>query len=247
MITSLRRAGATLTFAALALPLLAAPAYAHVTASPDEAESAYFRTSLRISHGCEGSPTTTVRVRIPEGVENVRAEPALGWDVELVTGEGEAAADSGDDGATAPVTEVTWVGGSLPDTQFQEFGLNFRIADDAPDVLYFPTIQECEDGEHAWIEIPASLGEWHDLDEPAPYVINSVGGSDHGAEPAEDGAEPDAAAPEEADTDATAATEDDSGGGVLPVLALIAGLLGLVAGSAALWLNLRGRAGADRG
>ena len=251
MITSLRRAGTALILAALALSL-AAPAHAHVTTTPDEADSEYFRTSLRVSHGCEGSPTTAVRVRVPEGVESVRPEMVPGWEVELVTeeGTGQDGTGDGDDAAAATVTEIAWVGGSLPDSHFQEFGLSFRITEEAPEVLYLPTVQECEQGEHAWIEIPETLEEWHDLPEPAPYVINNVGGSGHGAEPAEDtgGADADGAAAEseDAETDATAATADN-GDGPLPVLALIAGLLGLVTGVAALWLNLRDRAArADR-
>ena len=239
MITLLRRAGVTAILAALAL-LLAAPAYAHVTATPDEADSAFFRTSLRVGHGCEGSPTTAVRVRVPEGVESVHPEVVPGWEIELVTADGEAAGTAeGDDGAAATVTEIAWTGGSLPEGYFQEFGLTFRITEQAPEVLYLPTVQECEQGEHAWIEIPDTLEEWDDLDQPAPYVINNADGSGHGAEPA-DGPAADAAVAEDAGSGATAAEAD--GDGPLPVLALVAGLLGLVAGLAALWLNLRGRA-----
>ena len=257
MITLLRRAGLTAILTVLALPL-AAPAYAHVTATPDEADSAFFRTSLRVGHGCDGSPTIAVRVRVPEGVESVRPEVVPGWEVELVTGDGEATegdgADEGHDAAAPPVTEIAWTGGSLPDGYFQEFGLTFRITEQAPEVLYLPTVQECEEGEHAWIEIPDTLEEWDDLEQPAPYVINNADGSGHGAEPADDPAA-DAADSSEAGEGADAAAAGDAGSGAagsdgdgpLPALALVAGLLGLVAGLAALWLNVRGRAAAERG
>src|SRR5690606_40660844 len=117
-----------------ALPL-AAPAYAHVTATPDEADSAFFRTSLRVGHGCDGSPTTAVRVRVPEGVESVHPEVVPGWEIDLVTEDGGAAGtEEGDDTAAATVTEIAWTGGSLPDGYFQEFGLTFRITEQAPEV-----------------------------------------------------------------------------------------------------------------
>lgn len=209
--------------AALLLPSFAVPASAHVTADPDRATSPYFRTDLRVGHGCEGSPTTEVRVRIPEGAENPRAEPVLGWEVEVVTEElDEPVTDSHGSEITERVAELAWVDGTLPDEQFQEFGLSFRVAEDAPDVLWLPTIQECEEGEHRWIEIPDSVAEWGDLEEPAPYVeVDLDGGSE---EEAEDGAA----------EEAGAAAENRGGPATVAVTgAALAALLALILSAAA--------------
>jgi periplasmic copper chaperone A len=192
------RAQAGALAAAVLVVALAGPAAAHVTANPDEADGPFVRTALRVSHGCEGSPTTAVRVQIPEGVEQPRPEVVPGWDIEIVGAEA-----GGDEGATGSVAEVAWVAGSLPDEHFQEFGLSFRITDDAPAVLWFPTIQECEAGEHRWIDIPASVEEWGDLEEPAPYVRVAFG---------------------------ERAQPDDGAAVALAVVALGAGLVGLGAG-----------------
>jgi hypothetical protein len=59
--------------ATLSVGLLAAAfagnAAAHLTANPNEAPAdSYFRTALRVPHGCKGSPTVAVRVKLPEGV-----------------------------------------------------------------------------------------------------------------------------------------------------------------------------------
>lgn len=242
MTTLFRRAGVVLAGTALLAPfLLAAPAAAHVTATPNEANSPFFRTAFRVGHGCDGAATTTVRIQIPDGVTTARPEVVPGWEVEITPVEtGEEEGDG--HGSAVPVAEVAWVGGNLPDSQFQEFGLSVRIADDAPEVLYFPTIQECEEGEHRWIEIPDSVDGWGDLDEPAPYVINSTaGGGDHGATSDDEGEDEgeDAAEPGEAADEAEPVAAGDEGSGALPVVALIAGLLGLVAGLAALVVALR--------
>jgi uncharacterized protein YcnI len=236
MIRSTMRAASTVTVG-LMVPLLAVPAYAHVTANPDEAGSPYFRTALRVSHGCEGSATTAVRVQVPEHVGSMRPEVVPGWEIDIVEDDGVA-------------TEVGWHGGHLPDEHFQEFGLSLYIEEDAPEVLWLPTIQECEEGEHRWIEIPQSIDEWNALDEPAPYVQVAFGAhADGGDTTATSADEPDEEVDEEQsdhsteDTeqdDETAAAASDDGSAAMPlaVAGLIAGILGLLAGVTAL---LRGR------
>lgn len=236
----LRRTGIVLGVTVLLVPVAPSVASAHVTAVPNEASSPYFRTALRVGHGCEGSPTTTVRVQIPEGAQNPRAEVIPGWEAEFVyaedAGTEQDEADGDDAGSAGVVSEIVWQGGNLPDTHFQEFGLNFRIADDAPEVLWFPVIQECEEGEHRWIEIPPSVEEWGDVDEPAPYVINTLasGGEEDEPAAAEDSGD-DGDAGDTADATAT----DSGGTSTLTVVSLIAALLGLASGLAALVLVLR--------
>jgi periplasmic copper chaperone A len=226
-----RRAAIVLGGTALLVPVLAAPAGAHVTANPDQAESQFFRTALRVGHGCEGSPTTTVRVQIPEGVDGPHPEVVPGWEVEFVREPlAEPIQGEGGEEITERVAEVAWVGGSLPDEQFQEFGLSFRITEEAPDVLYFPTIQECDSGEHSWIDIPPSVEEWGDAEAPAPYVINATAGG--GEEPA--AASSDEEGGEAAGTTELAAAGSEDGTDPLTVLALVAGLLGVGFGAGSL-------------
>ena len=167
MIKLLRRAGVVLGAAALAVGVAAVPASAHVVATPNTAESASFHTAFRVGHGCDGSPVTTVRVQIPEGVHLVEPDPVPGWNVEVrrAVGDGQG---------FGRVVEVAWVGGNLPDGQVQLFGLGFRIDHQAPEVLWFPTVQECVVGEEAWVQIPPSVAEWNSVPNPAPYVINTA-------------------------------------------------------------------------
>jgi uncharacterized protein YcnI len=158
----------------VAATLLAAAgsAHAHVTANPAEAPAdAYFRTALRIGHGCAGAATTAVRVKIPEGVLAVRPQAKPGWAIEIKLRKLDAPADLGH-GRTVSETvdEIAWRGGPLPDAQFDEFGLVMRLPARAGSTLYFPVVQECEQGVHRWIEIPAAGQKWNDLREPAPYI-----------------------------------------------------------------------------
>ena len=213
--------------AALAMLLAvvaAAPAAAHVTANPDQASSEFFKTDFRVGHGCDGSPTTAVRVQIPEEAQNPKAQVVAGWDIETVTEELDEPIESGDEEITERVTEIAWTGGELPDDQIQEFGLNMRIADEATDVIWFPFVQECEEGEHRWIEIPDSIDEWGALDEPAPYV-ELVDDSEPAADQTAD----------DGDDEALVASVDPAAGGpdALTIGALAAGLLGLILGATA--------------
>ena len=57
--------GATM---AAALALGAAPAFAHVTVSPSVATAgSYTVLTVSVPHGCDGSPTTKVSIKIPDG------------------------------------------------------------------------------------------------------------------------------------------------------------------------------------
>jgi uncharacterized protein YcnI len=147
-------------------------AHAHVTANPNEAPAdAYFRTSLRIGHGCSGSATTAVRVKVPDGVMSVRPQAKPGWTIEIRMRKLDKPVEIGHGRAiTETVDEIAWRGGPLADAHFDEFGLSMRMPARASATLYFPVVQECEQGVHRWIEIPAAGQKWGDLKEPAPFV-----------------------------------------------------------------------------
>lgn len=154
------------------LTLVAAPAMAHVTANPDKGTAgAYFQTSLRITHGCDGSGTTAVHVKIPAGILSVRAQAKPGWQVTVTKRKLEhpAAAIHGKT-MTEAVDEVVWTGGPLLDEQYDDFGLVMKLPDAAGQTLWFPTVQQCANGENRWVEIPANGAEWHSLAKPAPFV-----------------------------------------------------------------------------
>jgi len=73
-------------------------AFAHIDPDPKEAPAGSEQNvGFTVEHGCEGSPTIQLDMRLPDGVTNAAPEPPDGW--------------------TGSVTDdiVTFIGGPLPD------------------------------------------------------------------------------------------------------------------------------------
>jgi len=159
--------------ACLTLLVLAAPGGAHVTLEPAPARAdASYKAVLRVPHGCSGSPTRRVRVRIPDGITSVKPQPKAGWSLEVTRSKLVHPLDDGHGGKiTEVVSEVSWSGGRLPDDQFDEFAMMLKLPDSAGVTLYFPVVQECEQGVHRWIELPEAGRAGRELKEPAPALL----------------------------------------------------------------------------
>lgn len=214
--------------AAVLLGVLATPALAHVTANPNQASSEFFKTNLQVGHGCEGSPTTEVRVQIPDGVLDATPQVVAGWEIEVVTGPLAKPYESHGETITEGTREIAWKGGPLPDGQMQEFGMSLRLSQDLNGkAAYFPVVQTCEQGEHRWIEIPQSVAQWDELESPAPYVEVAFASEGHG------GAGHAGAAGAGDAPMAAPATGTGRGTDPLTYVALAAGILGLLVGIAA--------------
>lgn len=158
---------------ALASALLLTPqqASAHAVIDRNEAPAgSYFKVVVAIAHGCEGSPTLKMRVRIPDGILTVRPQPKPGWELAMQR-QKLAAPIKGPHGGsiTEAVTEVAWTG-KLADDNFDEFIMQVLLPDKPGETLYFATVQECERGANRWIEIPAVGKSPRDLAHPAPSV-----------------------------------------------------------------------------
>ena len=147
-------------------------ASAHVTAAPNEAVAgSYFTTSFTVPHGCDGAATVAVRIKIPEGVSDVKPQMKPGWQTAVTMRKLEAPVkDAHGNVMTEVVDEVAWRGGPLPNAFYDSFGLLMKLPPTKGAMLYFPTVQECEKGVHRWIEVPAAGQQWRDLKEPAPFV-----------------------------------------------------------------------------
>jgi uncharacterized protein YcnI len=157
----------------LAGALVAGAAAAHVVADPNEGPAGgYLRTALRIGHGCGSSPTVAVRVKIPDGVLTARPQVKPGWEITVTKKKLATPVDNGHGGLiTETVDEIAWRGGPLPDGFFDEFGLNLRLPSrPVGEIVYLPTVQECANGVHRWIEIPVAGQRWGDMKEPAPFI-----------------------------------------------------------------------------
>ena len=163
------RLAAVLTVATLS----ASSASAHITLqNRDAAVGSFYKAVFVVPHGCAGSATIKIRVQIPDGVIDVKPMPKPGWNVETVKAKYASPYDFHGAKLTEGVKEVVWSGGKLPDDFYDEFVLAMFLTNDLkPDtVLYFPTVQECEQGISRWIDIPADPAHAHDSKWPAPGV-----------------------------------------------------------------------------
>jgi uncharacterized protein YcnI len=133
----------------------AAPAHAHVTLQPGESVAGTTTTlQLAIEHGCDGSSTTALAVRIPDGVAVTPLDDAQ-W---------EASENAGSP-ATLTFRAVT----PIPDGHAASVAFTADLPDEAG-VLVFPTVQSCENGELAWLEATADGTADDSFELPAPTL-----------------------------------------------------------------------------
>jgi uncharacterized protein YcnI len=160
-------------FAAIGVVLLcgtAGPVFAHVTLETAQAPAgSLYKAVLRVPHGCAGSATTSLRVQIPEGVIAVKPMPKPGWKLSTKEGQYAQAYDYFGEKLTQGVTEIEWNGGNLPDAWYDEFVFRAKLPDRPAGMpVYFPVVQQCEQGTARWIEIPEPGKAADDYKEPAP-------------------------------------------------------------------------------
>ena len=132
-----------------------------------------YKAVFTVPHGCAGSATTKIRVQIPEGVIAVKPMPKAGWSVEAISGKYATEYSYHGRKFSEGVKEVVWSGGKLADSHYDEFVMSTYLTGNLKPntTLYFPVVQECEQGVSRWIDIPAQgAGHSHDDKSPAPGV-----------------------------------------------------------------------------
>ncbi|MET8154346.1 YcnI family protein [Actinoplanes sp. NPDC049668] len=211
--------GAAALIVSLAVPASAAGAHVSVTPSTTSA-GAHAILQFSVGHGCEESPTTRITVQIPATITSVTPSRTALWKVEKRTEQVDPpVVDVHGNQIVERVAAVTFSTDTpLPDGYREVFELAVQLPDAAGTTLLFPTIQTCQQGEAAWIEVPQDGQNLAELALPAPgfTISGPVDGSHHHAA---------AAAPA-----ATPAPKSDS----LTLAALAAGVLGSVLGGVAL-------------
>lgn len=187
-------------------------ASAHIDPDPIAMQAGTTGTAVfKVEHGCDGSPTTSMKFQIPDGVTGVAGVDKDGW--------------------TATVTGNTleFAGGPLAPDQEDHFDITFT-APTSPGDIRFPVIQTCEKGELAWIEV-AEEGQ-AEPEHPAPTIKITAG------PPTAEELTP---APEDAGTDGTvvatgteavltatvapSTTDDSSNTGTIVVVVVVAAVV----------------------
>ena len=229
-------AGAVAGMVTAGMLMIAAPASAHVTVNPSEAQQGRFaRLDFRVPNESDTESTTELQVHFPEEapIPNVSVAPVPGWSVEVTRRTLDQPLDGGHgEQITEVVDFITWTAdsddASIGPGEFLEFPVS---AGPMPEVdeLYFRALQTySDDAIVRWIELPTDGGE---ASFPAPglRLVADGAADDAGDDPAAEGDPADEA-------DQSAAGEQDSGSGAgvwLGLAGLVAGLAGLAVGGMA--------------
>ena len=194
---------------ALAVPTMAG---AHVGVSPDElAAGDHGVLTFSFSHGCENSPTTALRITMPEGLASVAPTMDGDWNIDV---------ERGDDGLVSAVTYTALA--PVPNDLRGAVSMSVGLDESTPTTLAFPVVQECVEGATEWTQLAENGEDPHSLDAPAPVVsVAEAAAGGHGDHEATESAE---------STEETAATSNstDDLGTVLGAGGLVAGIAALV-------------------
>ncbi|MGC5050465.1 YcnI family protein [Micromonospora sp. DT48] len=221
---------AALTLGAVATAVFGfvAPASAHVTVNPREAQQGgYGRFAFRVPNESDTASTTKLEVFLPENapVGSVSTMPVPGWTVNVEKRQVDPPVQVHGSEITEVVSKITWTadeGAAIAPGTFQEFPVSLGPLPEV-DQMVFKSLQTYSDGEVVrWIDEPQSGGE--EPAAPAP-VLTLTAASDTPTE------EPTGQSGEAASDDGDA---DGNGLAVgLGIAGLIAGLGGLVLGGLA--------------
>jgi len=164
------------------LLVIAAPmASAHIVFEQKQAPAgSYFKGTLLVGHGCNGSATRAVTVTIPEGVQGAHPQPKPGWQLDIKRAKLAKPYASHGKTVDEDVRTIRWYGNTLADEQFDEFRMLMKLPEQGGK-LYFPVLQECENGKSEWTQIPADGQTTRDLKTPAAEleVLPPAGGHVH--------------------------------------------------------------------
>lgn len=223
----------------------AGTANAHVTITPTEtAAGAYTILTVSVPHGCDGSPTTKIAIQIPESILSVTPTRNSFWTESIQKKKlATPVKDAHGNEVTERVATVTYTAKTpLPDGVRDTLELSLQLPDAAGETLAFPTIQTCAKGKTGWTEVAPDGESAEELEHPAPAFTVSEAEAEDGHDDAAD--EPDDAtddAKDDADDNNAESSEtnesSDESDGVSPAVGytgLGAGVLGLIAGGAAL-------------
>ncbi|GAB3853768.1 YcnI family copper-binding membrane protein [Dactylosporangium cerinum] len=206
----------------------ASPASAHVTVTPSTTTAgAHAVLQFSVGHGCGNSPTTKITIQIPPQITSVTPTRTALWKVTKQTETVDPpVVDPHGNKIVQRVASVTFSTETpLPDGYREVFELSVQLPEAKGTKLVFPTIQTCEQGESAWIEVAQDGQNVDQLELPAPSFVVS--------EPV-DGTHHHTTTGDAHSTETTATTPAPGGSDTLTLAALAVGVLGSVAGGAAL-------------
>ena len=142
---------------------------------------------IRVAHGCKGSRVNEVRVKIPEDIYTVRMFNNRNWQTEVKMRKVDPPV-VGDFGRpiTETVDEIIWKNpkSPIPDMTIEGFRFRAMLPNEPGRVLFFRTLNQCEEGDDNYIDLPETEININDEDfaekfmsfitataTPSPYLI----------------------------------------------------------------------------
>ncbi|MCX4915742.1 YcnI family protein [Streptomyces sp. NPDC060011] len=224
--------------ASAVLVLSAAPAFAHVSVSPDgaAAKGGYAVVNFKVPNERDDASTTKLEVNLPTDhpLASVMPQPVQGWNVQVTKSKLDKPVTLHGEKIDEAVTKVTWTadGKGIQPGFFQKFPLSVGALPEDTDQLVFKAIQTYDNKDVVrWIE-PQKEGA-EEPENPAPVLALSAATEDHhgsaGAEDASDTEKSDGAA-KGTDQAAASADSSDTTARVLGVVGIVVGALGVAYG-----------------
>lgn len=165
---------ATKMMAGCVLFLGLSSAFSHVVLDePAALAGRGYKASLRVGHGCDGSPTTAIKVLIPAGFQGAKPMPKAGWTLTVTRARLAKPYASHGQTISEDVSEIMWSASSqdswLPDAWYDEFVLRGGLPAEAGP-MWFKVLQTCETGRKDWVQVPASGTSTQGLQTPAALL-----------------------------------------------------------------------------
>jgi uncharacterized protein YcnI len=248
--SAIRRLAVAGAFAALLVGLTAAPALAHVSVvSTDAVQGGEGVVTFRVPTESDSAATTKLAVQLPTDspIAAVAVRPVPGWTHKETTTKlaNPVKTDEGDE-VTEVVSTIEWAANTPADGikpgEYGEFSISAGPLPKAQTIT-FKAIQTYSDGKQvAWIEEAVNGAE---PEHPAPVLTLAPAAAEGGAAPsasAPTGSAPGTGSGSGSGTAGSGAATDTGSGGTAKV-ALVLGILGLLAGMVGLGVALAGRRG----
>ncbi|MFF3643013.1 YcnI family protein [Streptomyces sp. NPDC002564] len=226
------RIAAAGTVAASAVFVLSAPAFAHVSVSPEgqAAKGGYATVNFKVPNEMDDAATTKLEVSFPSEhpLASVMTEPVPGWNVKVTKSKLDKPIDMHGEKIDEAVSKVTWTadGKGIQPGSFQKFPLSLGQLPEDADQLVFKAVQTYDNKDVVrWIE-PQQKGQ-EEPEHPAPALALTAGGDEHGA--AADTKADDKHAKEES-ASADSSDSSDTTARVLGVVGIVVGAAGVAFG-----------------
>ena len=154
--------------------LVTGATHAHVALDqPQAAAGSIYKAAVRVGHGCDGTATHTVTVRLPAGFRGAKPIPKAGWAIIIRHETLAEPYDSHGRKVTEDVVEITWKAGTkeswLADAHYDEFVVRGQLPA-KPGLLWFKVQQLCEKGIWDWADVPTSGTSTKGLKAPAALL-----------------------------------------------------------------------------